>query len=85
VVKRDEIRKVGAYEAKTYLPSLLDDVAAGQTITITKHGVPVATLSPIRANAERARVAAEELKKFRRDHHLSGIAVRELIEEGRQR
>jgi hypothetical protein len=31
---------VGAYEAKTHLPSLLDRVAKGEQITITRHGVP---------------------------------------------
>ena len=40
------MRQVGAYEAKTHLPRLLDEVAAGATITITKHGVPVALLVP---------------------------------------
>ena len=39
------MKTVGSYEAKTHLPRLLDEVAAGETITITKHGVPVATLS----------------------------------------
>ena len=39
--------EVGAYEAKTHLSSLLDRVAQGETITITKHGVPVAELRPV--------------------------------------
>ena len=29
------MRSVGAYEAKTHLPRLLDEVAAGETITLT--------------------------------------------------
>ena len=37
---------VGAYEAKTHLTKLLERVAKGERITITKHGVPVATLQP---------------------------------------
>ena len=40
------MRQVGAYEAKTHLPRLLDEVAQGESITITKHGVPVARLVP---------------------------------------
>ena len=40
---------VGSYEAKTHLPSLLDRVAGGERITITKHGVPVAVLVPVDA------------------------------------
>jgi len=37
---------VGAYEAKTHLPKLLERVSKGEQITITKHGVPVALLQP---------------------------------------
>jgi prevent-host-death family protein len=40
------MKTVGAYEAKTHLPKLLERVAEGEKITITKHGVPVATLQP---------------------------------------
>ena len=38
------IESVGAYEAKTHLPALLRRVEAGETITITKHGKPVAVM-----------------------------------------
>ena len=37
---------VGAYEAKTHLSKLLERVAKGEHITITKHGIPVAVLQP---------------------------------------
>ena len=37
---------VGAYEAKTHLPELLDRVARGERIIITRHGTPVAVLQP---------------------------------------
>ena len=39
---------VGAYEAKTHLSELLEKVEAGEEITITKHGAPVAKLLPVR-------------------------------------
>jgi prevent-host-death family protein len=42
------MRRIGAYEAKTHLPRLLDEVEAGETVTITKHGRPVAVLAPAR-------------------------------------
>ena len=35
---------IGAYEAKTHLPRLLDEVEAGATVTITQHGREVARL-----------------------------------------
>jgi prevent-host-death family protein len=79
------MRTVGAYEAKTHLPRLLDEVAAGATITITKHGVPVAVLSPPRAaTASQIRDTIAGLRAFRARHPLRGVTVRELIDEGRR-
>jgi prevent-host-death family protein len=40
------IKEVGAFEAKTHLSRLLDQVAGGETIFITKHGKRVAELRP---------------------------------------
>ena len=40
---------VGAFEAKTHLAELLDRVSRGETIIITRHGVPAARLVPIAA------------------------------------
>jgi prevent-host-death family protein len=76
---------VGAYEAKTHLPQLLDRVAKGERITITKHGVPVATLQPA-ASAKKmtARDTIDQLKKFRKGRRLDGLSLREMIEEGRR-
>jgi prevent-host-death family protein len=39
---------IGAYEAKTHLSELLEKVEAGEEITITKHGAPVAKLVPVK-------------------------------------
>lgn len=41
------MKTVGASEAKTHLARLLEEVAAGETITITKRGRPVARLPPL--------------------------------------
>ncbi len=38
---------VGSYEAKTHLPALLKRVEAGETLIITRHGHPIARLSPV--------------------------------------
>lgn len=51
--------EVGVYEAKTHLPRLLALVARGETITITRHGRPVAVLRPVRD--AQAREAVEEV------------------------
>jgi len=76
---------IGAYEAKTHLPQLLKRVARGDRITITKHGVPVATLQAPAASARRpvSEVIAD-LRKFRQKHRLQGLSIREMIDEGRR-
>ena len=79
------MKTVGAYEAKTHLPKLLEEVAAGETITITKHGVPVARLVPPEDEPERTvDELIAELRVFRKGHKLGDITIRELIEEGRR-
>ena len=79
------MRTIGAYEAKTHLPRLLDEVAKGETITITKHGVPVAMLVPApEARRQSVRDVIAALREFRRGKTLGGLSVRELIEEGRR-
>jgi prevent-host-death family protein len=76
---------VGSYEAKTHLPRLLEKVAKGERIIITKHGLPVAELVP--ASEKRTtdlKIVIKELKKLRKRIRLGGLSVREMIEEGRR-
>ena len=79
------MRSIGAYEAKTHLPRLLDEVARGERITITKHGRPVAVLVPpgvvrdIDVDAFMAR-----MREFREGNVLGDVTIRELIDEGRR-
>jgi prevent-host-death family protein len=77
---------VGAYEAKTHLPKLLARVAKGERITITKHGVPVAVLTPPPGAFDQDAVerTIDDLMAFRRGRTLDGLTIRELIEEGRR-
>jgi prevent-host-death family protein len=80
------MKTIGAYEAKTHLSRLLDEVAEGETITITKHGKPVARLVPpdqqSRPSADEAIAALREFRKRTRAT-LGDITIRELIDEGR--
>jgi prevent-host-death family protein len=74
---------VGAYEAKTHLPKLLERVMNGERITITKHGVPVAVLQP--PDPEKivdTKSVIAELRKLRNRHALNGLSIREMIEDG---
>ena len=76
---------VGAYEAKTHLPKLLERVSKGERITITKHGVPVAVLqSPDPEKTFDIKSVIAELRNLRSKHSLGGLSIREMIKEGRR-
>jgi len=76
--------EIGAYEAKTHLPALLERVARGERFTITKHGRPIARLVPVeRSSPDRRREAVERLKRFAEGHTLD-VPVKQLINEGRR-
>jgi prevent-host-death family protein len=78
------VEAVGAYEAKTHLPRLLDQVAAtGKSYVITKHGVPVARLVPVRTGAARTDEVIAKLRAARTGVRRGPLTVREMIEEGR--
>ena len=69
--------RIGAYEAKTHLPRLLDRVARGESLTITRHGKPVARLVPVTGDRERARAAAARIVERRR--HLERVPLADLL------
>jgi prevent-host-death family protein len=79
------MRTVSAYEAKTHLPQLLEEAKRGETVMISKHGVPVAMLVPVPGSRHQdpGRVITA-LREFRRGITLGGLSLRELIEEGRR-
>lgn len=78
------MKSVGAYEAKTRLAQLLKEVALGETVTITKHGVPVAVLVPFPGNEHAdAGAVIDALGEFRRGVTMGGLSLRDMIEEGR--
>lgn len=78
------MREVGAYQAKTHLAHLLEEVERGEVIVITRHGHPVARLVP--AAPQRAKVAdvAAALREARKGVTLGDVSLRELIDEGRR-
>jgi prevent-host-death family protein len=77
---------VGAYEAKTHLSELLEKVEAGEEITITKHGAPVAKLVPVKKEVRpEERVAAiDRIQKLATGLSLGGLKVKDLMREGRR-
>ena len=77
---------VGAYDAKTHFSELLEKVEAGEEITITRHGTPVARLVPVKKSytAAERRAAIERIKKLSKGLSLGGLKIRDLINEGRR-
>ncbi len=79
------MRHIQASEAKTHLPQLLDEVEAGETLVITRHGRAIARIVPepaqrqeeidrairaIKALQKRTgRITAEELLSARHEGH----------------
>jgi prevent-host-death family protein len=64
---------------------LLERVANGERITITKHGVPVAMLVPIEAKRRDSPTAAvAEIRRFRKGRKLGGASLRKMVERGRR-
>jgi prevent-host-death family protein len=79
------VEKIGAYEAKTHLPRLLERVSKGEQITITKHGLPVAVLqAPPALKKASPKKTIMELLEFRARHGLKGLSIRQMMEEGRR-
>ena len=69
---------IGAHEARTNLPLLLDRVVRGESLIITRHGRPVARLVPVEIDErDRARQAARRI--LERRIRLQRTSVAELI------
>ncbi len=72
------MKSIEALEAETYLPTLLDRVARGESLTITRNGIPVALLVPVETDRSRARQAVARISERRR--HIKGAPLAELLE-----
>ena len=78
---------VGAYEAKTHLAQLLEQVELGGSVTITKHGRAVARLVPVDVrwtDPQDAIVQIRAARAARAGRGHGGDPIREMIDEGRR-
>jgi len=75
---------VGAYDAKTHLPRLLEQVEQGETITITKHGREVARLVPINRPSAAPDEIVAALRAARSGVRRGRHSVRRMVEDGRR-
>ena len=85
-VERNTVKTVGITEARKRWLQLVDEVAAGETVVITRRGQPIAWLTPPPHPTATRRDPAEvvrDLKELRANITLGGLSIRELQEEGR--
>jgi len=80
------VASIGAFEAKTHLSDLLDRVARGEKITITRHGVPAALLVPITETTPNVthQEIVEGMRALRKRVKPGKMSVREMVNEGRR-
>ena len=84
---------ITALDAKTRFGQLLDRVARGEEVVVTRHDKPVARIVPVgRPAQEEVRAAVAGLRELRRaiavrckdEPPLTADEIRSMIEEGRR-
>jgi prevent-host-death family protein len=78
---------VGAYEAKGHFSQLLERVAKGERITITKRGKAIAVLVPVLENEQTDlnQIINDFITYGKRQKRTLGrLTVRKMIEAGRR-
>ena len=80
------MKTVGAFEAKTHLSDLLDRASKGETITITRHGVPAARLVPVQGPVKKLthQEIVEGMRALRRQVKADKMSVREMVQQERR-
>jgi len=79
---------IGIYEAKSRLSELIEKAEAGEVVTITRRGIPVAKIVPVkRSEAVDNSEAVDELIRFSKTiklkRRLTQREMREMREWGR--
>ncbi len=73
---------IGAYDAKTHLPKLLERVEKGERFVITRHGKPVAELIPVAArDTEAISRAIADVRAVRQRLARRGVQLRDVLNE----
>jgi prevent-host-death family protein len=80
------MERIGVFEAKTHLAALLDRVAKGERITITRHGIPAAVLAPVAETEAKLshKEIVEGMRALRKRVRPGKMSVREMVIEGRR-
>jgi len=75
---------IGSFEAKTHFARLLDEVENGEEFTITKHGRPVAKLSPLKQKKRSAKEIVSQIRATAKQSSLRDMDIKEMINHGRE-
>lgn len=80
------MQMIGTFEAKTHLSTLLDRVAHGEKITITRHGVPAALLVPVGRTEQKLshQEIVDGMRTLRQRVKPGQMSVRDMVNEGRR-
>lgn len=79
--------KIGVFETKTNLNKIISRVIEGEEFTITKRGVEVAKITPLKTNKYSLPVLFEKIQDFKKQlpsKFLTLKDIKEFKEEGRR-
>lgn len=76
--------EIGLYEAKTHFSSLMARVVRGEQVTITKHGLPIANVVPVRQKLSSAAETIRKIRALRDRLPARKVSVKAMIAEGRR-
>ena len=78
---------MGAYsiaEAKAHLSALVEQVARGEQVTLTKRGKPVARIVPAEALAPKPKMDLAALRKLREGMPFAKVNAAQLVRQMRE-
>ncbi len=81
------MRKIGVFEAKTHLSSLIDAVENGESFTITRRNLPIALLTPLEHDVRSRGIDAVKQIQQLRAKFSGRMALEEILQyrnEGRK-
>lgn len=80
------MKSIGVYKAKTHFSGLLDRVARGEKLILTRHGVPAAMLVPVMGTAPKLsyQEIVKGMRALRKRVKPDRMSVREMVAEGRR-
>jgi prevent-host-death family protein len=80
------MKSVAASEPKTHFSDLLDRVARGEKLIITRHSVPAALLVPVTSAAPKLthQEIVEGMRALRKRVKPFRVSVRDMVNQGRR-